>query len=525
MKNRHLLFIVFLIVAQFMTAQTSDVKLAFDLSVIKNEYNGDYGNGIFNFKQQLYPSGGLSLGYYLNPSFNLGLRSSFGDYGYYEDNVNYFRGRKFDMSLYTQYKFNNGYILKESAKFYPFFSVGLGLATYSVNSSIDKSGSEPGIDPTIITKGMDLILPVGVGLKYQISDRFAVQYQYLYSFTNRDNHDENRGPQFFGSTGHPSSKAGNDTYGQQIFSFVFTIGKLKDTDKDGVSDKYDKCPDTPIDVDVDKKGCPIDTDGDGVADYLDQCPDTPSGVQVDIKGCPVDTDGDGVADYLDKCPNTPAGIQVDATGCSIDSDGDGVPDSLDKCPNTQVGVQVDASGCPLDSDGDGVPDNLDKCNNTPVGVKVDIHGCPLDSDGDGISDYLDKCPDVPGIAANKGCPEVKIEVIKIFNQALQGIQFETGKDIIKKTSFPILNKVVTVMKENPSYGLEINGHTDSQGSDATNLLLSQKRADAVKEYLVSKGVDSTRLVTKGHGESTPIADNATATGRSKNRRVEFKIYF
>ena len=525
MKYRNFLLVSFLILTQLIFAQTTDIKLAFDLGVVKNEYNGDYGNGIFNFKQQLYPSAGISLGYYLSPSFNIGLRSSFGDYGFRESNVNYFRGRKLDASLYTQYKFNNGYILRESARFYPFFTIGLGVANYSINSSIDKSESTPSLYPTIITKGVDLILPVGAGLKYQITDRFAVQYQYLYSFTNRDNHDENRGPKLFGSVNHPFYKAGDDTYGQHIFSFVFSLGKQKDTDKDGIADKYDKCPETPLNVKVDKEGCPTDTDGDGIANYLDQCPDTPSGVKVDMKGCPLDSDGDGVADYLDKCPNTPKGFQVDVTGCSIDSDGDGVPDSLDKCPNTPSGVLVDANGCSIDSDGDGIPDNIDKCNNTPTGVKVDVNGCPLDSDGDGISDYLDKCPNVPGIAANKGCPEVKVEVIKLFNQALQGIQFETGKDIIKISSFPILNKVVAVMKEYPTYGLEINGHTDNTGNDASNLILSQKRSDSVKEYLKLKGVEDSRLITKGHGEEFPIANNNTAAGRTKNRRVEFKIYF
>ena len=106
MRHRNLLLISFLIVTQMILAQTSDIKLAFDLGVIKNEYNGDYGNGIFDFKQQLYPAVGVSLGYYLSPSFNLGLRSSFGDYGYRENSLNYFRGRKLDVSLFTQYKFN-----------------------------------------------------------------------------------------------------------------------------------------------------------------------------------------------------------------------------------------------------------------------------------------------------------------------------------------------------------------------------------------------------------------------------------
>ena len=296
----------FILATQLMNAQTADIKVGFDVSVIKNEYNGDYGNGIFNFNQQMYPSGGLGLGYYLNPSFNLGIRTSFGDLGFKETIANSFRGRKFDMSLYTQYKFNNGYILKEDSKLSPFLTIGVGLAAYGINSSLDKSGVDPTIYPTIITKGVDLIVPVGAGLKYQISERVALQYQYLYNFTSNDIRDENRGHNFFGSSSHPASKSGNDAYGQHIFSIVFNIGKHTDTDKDGVADKYDKCPATPRTVKVDKDGCPVDTDVDGVPDYLDKCLDTPAGVQVDANGCPIDTDGDGIPDYLDKCPNIAA---------------------------------------------------------------------------------------------------------------------------------------------------------------------------------------------------------------------------
>ncbi|MBV5284126.1 MAG: OmpA family protein [Paludibacter sp.] len=138
---------------------------------------------------------------------------------------------------------------------------------------------------------------------------------------------------------------------------------------------------------------------------------------------------------------------------------------------------------------------------------------------------MDKCPDVAGIAANKGCPEVKAETKKIFAQALQGIQFESGKNVIKKSSNSILDKVVKVMKENPSYNLEINGHTDSQGAAATNLELSQKRSDAVQAYLTKGGVEASRLSAKGFGETMPVADNATAAGKAKNRRVEFKVNF
>ena len=521
MKKRNLLLLGLFSVVFMVNAQTADSKFAIGISGIQNEYDGDYGSGIFNFKQSLYPAGGLSLSYFLTPSFDLGLQGSYGKYGYRENKVNYFRGLKTDASLFTHYKLNNGYILSKDSKLSPFISLGVGFAKYGIDASLDKSGTNKSLYPTIITKGTDFVVPVGAGLKYQITDHFAVQYQYLYNFTNADNHDENLGANYFGKK-HPSRLV-NDCYGQHIVSLVFNFGKPRDTDKDGIADKLDKCPDTPLNVKVDKVGCPVDTDGDGIPDYLDKCPNTPKGVQVDAKGCPLDSDGDGVPDYLDKCPNTPTGVQVDAKGCPLDADGDGVPDYMDKCPNTPTGVQVDAKGCPLDTDGDGVPDYLDKCPNTPTGVIVDINGCPLDKDGDGVPDYLDKCPDVPGIIANDGCPEIKAEVKKIFAQALQGVQFEPGKNILKKTSFGILNKVVKVLKENPTYNLEINGHTDNQGDAARNQLLSQKRADAVKGYLVNKGIKAGRLTAKGYGQQVPVADNSTVAGRAQNRRVEFKV--
>ena len=494
MKYRNLLFISFLIGTQIIQAQTADIKLAVDLGVIKNEYNGDYGNGIFNFNQQMYPSVGIGLGYYLSPSFNLGIRSSYGNYGFKEDNVNYFRGTKLDMSVYTQYKFNNGYILKENSKLSPFLTIGLGFASYGINSSIDKSGSNPALYPTIITKGADLILPVGAGLKYQISDRFAIQYQYLYNFTNNDTRDQNRGADFFGSANHPSYKGGNDSYGQHIFSVVFNIGKYTDTDRDGVPNKWDKCPNTPRNVKVDKDGCPIDSDSDGVADYLDKCQDTPAGVKVDANGCPLDTDGDGIADYQDKCPDTPKGVAVDANGCPLDADKDGVPDYLDKCTNTPAGVAVDASGSPIDTDGDGVPDYMDKCPDTPAGVKVDANGCPIDS--------------------------VAVVGVKTF----QNIEFEFGSERLTRGSFPTLNQIAKTLKDNPAtVRISVAGYTDYIGTREYNQKLSVRRANSVRKYLLHKNVPSKSITIIGYGEDNPIATNKTKEGRKLNRRVEFKM--
>src|SRR6266581_5874967 len=159
--------------------------------------------------------------------------------------------------------------------------------------------------------------------------------------------------------------------------FHLGSGPPPDSDKDGVPDKKDACPDTPLGATVDARGCPTDSDKDGVYDGLDKCPNTPAGATVNASGCPSDSDADGVPDGIDQCPNTPAGVHVDEKGCPSDSDGDGVPDGIDQCANTPAGTPVDTAGCPLprqvirDSDGDGVPDDRDKCPNTPAGSKVD----------------------------------------------------------------------------------------------------------------------------------------------------------
>lgn len=244
-----------------------------------------------------------------------------------------------------------------------------------------------------------------------------------------------------------------------------------------------------------------------------------------------DTDGDGVPDYLDKCPGTPKEAIgfVDNNGCPLDADVDGISDYLDKCPGTPLEARgfVDTNGCPLDTDGDGVPDYLDKCPGTLAEArgKVNNNGCPLDTDGDGIADYLDKCPTIPGAIANNGCPEIKQEVKILFKKALQGIQFQTAKYDIKPISFKLLNDIAIALINNPTYLIEIQGHTDNVGRPDANLILSEKRALAVKVYLTSKGVDEKRMTSRGYGDGVPVSDNNTVTGRMQNRRVEFIVSF
>jgi OOP family OmpA-OmpF porin len=202
-----------------------------------------------------------------------------------------------------------------------------------------------------------------------------------------------------------------------------------------------------------------------------------------------------------------------AGGGPLDTDRDGVLDQSDKCPDTPSGVKVDKNGCPLDSDGDGVYDYKDKCPDTPKEAKVDSDGCPLDSDGDGVYDYKDKCPDTP-----KGAP-----VNAAGCWSLRGINFDSNKADIKPQYYDFLNENVAVLQKNPTIKIKIMGHTDSIGSDEYNQALSERRAKAIEDYFISKGVDPNRIFSQGFGESKPVASNDTPEGRSKNRRIEIGV--
>jgi outer membrane protein OmpA-like peptidoglycan-associated protein len=344
--------------------------------------------------------------------------------------------------------------------------------------------------------------------------------------------------------------------------------KVKDKDKDKVSDKMDECrnepgiwaflgcPDTDGDgiPDADDacvsvaglkefKGCP-DTDGDKIIDSEDACP-TVAGLK-EFKGCP-DTDGDKIIDSEDACP-TVAGITA-LNGCP-DRDNDGITDAEDICPDNagprenqgcpdqdqdglfdfvdncpQIAGPKENQGCPWpDTDNDGLLDKDDDCP-TLSGPKAN-KGCPYkDSDNDGLVDKDDDCPNTPGPKSNKGCPVIEQAVIEVLKTAFDNLEFETAKDIIFETSKPSLNELAQVLQKKTNWKLEIAGHTDNVGDDNGNLVLSKKRAEALKAYLISQGVEEARLITKYFGETKPIATNDTPEGRQKNRRVEMKIVF
>lgn len=347
----------------------------------------------------------------------------------------------------------------------------------------------------------------------------------------------------------------SNIYGADFY-FLLKIpvpfGMKKDSDHDGISDKKDKCKKVPGVWEF--KGCP-DKDGDHVQDSEDRCPDVPGLVQLlgcpdrdgdgitdkddmcpdsagttEFKGCP-DTDGDKVIDRLDECPFD-AGLS-EFNGCP-DKDADGTPDKLDGCPD--VFGPREFKGCP-DRDGDGIIDKNDNC--PEQAGPLENKGCPyLDTDKDGVLDKDDDCPQVAGVPELKGCPPVKPSVSdpvpqevpmkaaekKIIERAFASLEFATGKDIIVAKSLPALNALAKLMIAHQSdWKLKLSGHTDNQGTAEKNMVLSEKRTLAVRNYLVKKGVKEDQLITEWFGQTLPIADNATPKGRQRNRRVEMKI--
>ncbi len=231
---------------------------------------------------------------------------------------------------------------------------------------------------------------------------------------------------------------------------------------------------------------------------------------------PPDRDGDGIVDVEDQCPDV-SGL-ASFGGC-LDTDGDGMPDNTDQCPDV-AGV-VDHRGCqpppPPDQDGDGITDADDRCPAEQGPMRT--RGCP-DRDRDGTADGDDKCPDQAGTQANEGCLPADAQK---FTGSIKGITFDAGKATIRKASHKTLDDTAKVLTAYPELRLEVQGHTDDQGPDDSNMTLSQERADAVKAYIVAKGIADTRVIAKGFGETSPVADNKTNAGRAKNRRIEFRI--
>jgi len=321
----------------------------------------------------------------------------------------------------------------------------------------------------------------------------------------------------------------------------------QDRDGDGIADVVDVCPDEPEDFDGDRDtdGCrdilPYgDEDGDGIMNIDDACIDTPEDLDGhnDEDGCPEtseDSDGDGIIDAWDACPQEAEDLDGfrDTDGCpDLDNDEDGIVDLRDSCMNIAEDLDgwEDDDGCPdPDNDLDGVADVDDQCPNQPG--DIEHHGCPAeDADRDGIADAFDECPDEPETPNmyldDDGCPDVKPQRVNVTNtrvEITEVVAFDFGTAKLRGSQSAVLDDVVQVLKDDPSMTLRVEGHTDNKGSHEHNMSLSQSRAETVREYMIRRGIDPSRLTAHGYGETRPIDTNRTDSGRARNRRVEFVI--
>ena len=420
--------------------------------------NGKFSNELFdeyfNFEEHWNTQetilSTLSLSRYAGNGFSIGLRASINKFNKLSDNYGEYPQNRLpnaksmisadlmvikDFSKWSFYKFE------------PFVELGAGQS--------------------FVGKEKDYFINAGVGVHYPISDKVAIKFNTTYrkNFKNEGivHYSPNLLPHF-----------------QHNLGISINFGG-KDSDKDGIYDQHDDCPQVP--------GLPL------------------------FNGCP-DSDGDGIEDSKDACPDTPGLLEFN--GCA-DSDGDGVADPMDKCPAVAGLSKFD--GCP-DSDGDGIEDAKDACPNE-AGPRR-FNGCP-DSDGDGVADPQDKCPNDAGPADNDGCPEPTEEIMAELNAVGAGVPFELNKSDITPNVASILDLISPIIKKYANSNFLIEGHTDTSGPKAFNQVLSERRAESVKSYLVSSGIAETRLSTVGYGEERPAQSNNTRKGRIANRRVEFKV--
>lgn len=437
------------------------------------------------------------------------------------DTVRYYNHRKFsDEFLYNPMASFGGKFLASlgNDRFRMLFNGGYLWRTATVRDTTMSPAQDVEILPDAVTfgGGADIFINKYVSLFMEWDGEKLLDKKDVSVSEEEFIHKAGGGFKFVGNKNFSATVGGfaglnEDVPDWQIYTGITFSGNWidPDTDKDGILDEVDSCPLVPEDFDgfEDTDGCPeLDNDKDGVPDLSDKCPLEPEDLDgyQDDDGCPEDdNDSDGIKDTYDKCPNEP-------------EDFDGYED-VDGCPE-------------FDNDKDGLLDNVDKCPNEPEDFDgwLDADGCPeFDNDGDGLTDDIDKCPNEPenfnGFEDSDGCPDAVI-LKKDERIVLDNIYFKLASAELEPESFETLNSLKRVFLDNPGIIVQIEGHTDSQGSDEYNLDLSKRRANTVAQYIIDVlGVNFSQVSSIGFGESKPIADNKTSKGRAQNRRIEFRV--
>jgi len=495
-----------------MNAQNPAYKTGISFKKLFMDYQSQNGGDFTSFRSYHH---GFEVGFhykltdniFLNAPLKIGVVRSHDEVSIDTELSNCLHKAVYGVDAKAQYIFND-----TANKVLPYVTAGIGGVT-----EVDGDAN--------------VQIPVGAGLYFHIRDNLYINIQSEYRLALADDRNNLHHAVGFVYQFKPSGM--EEPIEEEM------MGDGDDSDGDGLDDEVDLCPQEFGAKEM--NGCP-DKDGDGIADYKDECPNY-AGLKA-LNGCP-DTDGDGLSDNDDECPNMVGPIEN--KGCPNDDlDNDGVPDNQDQCPNSAGTIAN--NGCPeQDQDKDGVIDNLDRCPNifglasakgcpdsdndgigdiydkcpTKPGLEV-YEGCP-DTDGDGIADYRDGCPSTFGPVGNNGCPEIERADREVLELAMRAVQFDTGKNTLKPESYDILGQIVNIMNKYPDYRLSIEGHTDSTGDAGKNQSLSERRAKSCLDYLVSKGISSSRMSHIGYGEVTPIADNSLLSGRALNRRVEFNL--
>lgn len=460
MRCKGLLFVVFTLFLFGSTGTAQELENRFGVGLSGSTVKMVLGSSDRSTVDQW---AGLSLSYGLTNNWLLSLNGAYGWVYPRDPNGSQFTpaGAGLKTLLMPLY-FSTKYLTLSERSFRPYFTFGGGLLQWDIR---DMKGTTSVLDRGKSLNGstVNASLMIGFGLQQIISDRLGVNLFFRWLQILKGNED--------------TIGTGDDNRAVAEFGIEFKLWGIsnKDTDEDGIPDRWDLCPTEPEDYDgfKDEDGCPdLDNDNDGVPDVKDKCPDIPEDI-------------DGFEDE-DGCPD-------------LDNDNDGIPDIKDKCPNKAEDFDgfEDEDGCPdLDNDRDGIPDDRDKCPN--------------------------QAETLNGFEDNDGCPDEKPPEIKKGERiVLRGVNFKTGSANLVPSSYTVLDTVYKSLERNPEVLVEIRGYTDSVGDYNYNLKLSQKRADSVKLYLVNRGIKVDRIRAAGYGEENPIATNATKSGRAANRRIEF----